>query len=82
MHNLYTNFVRILEICKLFTEDLVNDKRNYQGLLTRITDLPDSMALLLKNSILKPCEGLILHDCEKIIESKREKSRKTEYLCS
>lgn len=33
MHNLYTNFVRILEICKLFTEDLVNDKRNYQGLL-------------------------------------------------
>jgi hypothetical protein len=82
MHNLSTNFVRILEICKLFTEDLVNDKRNYQGLLTRITDLPDSMALPLKNSILKPCEGLILHDCEKIIESKREKSRKTEYLCS
>lgn len=25
MHNLYTKFVKILEICKLFSENLVNE---------------------------------------------------------
>ena len=28
MHNLYTKFVRILEICKQFSENLVNEFRN------------------------------------------------------
>ena len=26
MHNLYANFVRILEVCKQYSQDLVNDK--------------------------------------------------------
>ena len=28
MHNLYANFVRILEVCKQYSQDLVNDKGN------------------------------------------------------
>ena len=29
MHNLYTKFVKILEICKQFSENLVNESANY-----------------------------------------------------
>ena len=28
MHNLYTKFVKILEVCKQFSENLVNEFRN------------------------------------------------------
>ena len=28
MHNLYANFVKILEICKDFSKDLVNERGN------------------------------------------------------
>ncbi len=40
MHNLFANFVKILEVCKRFSQDLVNDMRNYAkeyiGFFTRI----------------------------------------------
>ena len=41
MHNLYANFVRILEICKHFSKDLVNDKGNIprRGVVPRFSDL-------------------------------------------
>ena len=36
MHNLYTKFVRILEICKQFSNNLVND----QGNIVRCDSVP------------------------------------------
>ena len=41
MHNLYANFVRILEVCKRFSQDLVNDKGNIPrcGVVPRFSDL-------------------------------------------
>jgi hypothetical protein len=85
MHNLYTNFVRILEVCKQFSEDLVNDKLNtpmpiwvlYENnKFTRFNDT--SFEKQHSHAESKPN----FHYCKKIIESKRENSRKTDYLCS
>ena len=41
MHNLYTNFVKILDICKLFSKDLVNEQGNIPrpGVVPRFSDL-------------------------------------------
>ena len=41
MHNLYTNFVRILEICKDFSKNLVNERGNIprRGVVPRFSDL-------------------------------------------
>ena len=41
MHNLYANFVKILEICKDFSKDLVNERGNLprRGVVTRFSDL-------------------------------------------
>ena len=41
MHNLYANFVRILEVCKRFSQDLVSDKGNIPrcGVVPRFSDL-------------------------------------------
>ena len=41
MHNLCANFVRILEVCKRFSQDLVNDKGNIPrcGVVPRFSDL-------------------------------------------
>jgi len=41
MHNLYANFVKILEICKDFSKDLVNDQGNLprRGVVPRFSDL-------------------------------------------
>ena len=41
MHNLYANFVRILERCKDFSKDLVNERGNLprRGVVPRFSDL-------------------------------------------
>ena len=41
MHNLYANFVKILEICKDFSKDLVNGLGNLprRGVVPRFSDL-------------------------------------------
>ena len=41
MHNLYTKFVKILEICKLFSENLVNEYGNIprRGPIPKFSDL-------------------------------------------
>ena len=41
MHNLYANFVRILGVCKRFSQDLVNEKGNMPrcGVVPRFNDL-------------------------------------------
>ena len=41
MHNLYANFVRILEVCKQYSQDLVNDKGNMPrcGVVPKFSDL-------------------------------------------
>jgi len=41
MHNLYANFVKILEICKRFSKDLVNERGNVprRGVVPRFSDL-------------------------------------------
>ena len=41
MHNLYTKFVKILEICKQFSENLVNESGNVprRGLVPKFSDL-------------------------------------------
>ena len=41
MHNLYANFVKILEICKDFSKDLVNERGNLprRGVVPRFSDL-------------------------------------------
>ena len=41
MHNLFANFVKILEVCKYLTKDLVNDKGNIPrpGVVPRFSDL-------------------------------------------
>ena len=41
MHNLYTKFVKILEICKHFSENLVNESGNVprRGPVPRFSDL-------------------------------------------
>lgn len=41
MHNLYASFVKILEICKDFSKDLVNDQGNLprRGVVPRFSDL-------------------------------------------
>ena len=41
MHDLYTNFVTILYICKLFSKDLVNEQGNIPrpGVVPRFSDL-------------------------------------------
>ena len=41
MHNLYANFVKILEICKDFSKDLVNERGNLprRGVVSRFSDL-------------------------------------------
>ena len=41
MHNLYTKFVKILEICKLFSENLVNEYGNIprHGPIPKFSDL-------------------------------------------
>ena len=41
MHNLYANFVKILEICKHFSQDLVNNKGNITrpGVVPKFSDL-------------------------------------------
>lgn len=41
MHNLYTNFVKILDICRLFSKDLVNEQGNIPcpGVVPRFSDL-------------------------------------------
>ena len=41
MHNLYANFVRILGVCKRFSQDLVNEKGNMPrcGVVPRFSDL-------------------------------------------
>ena len=41
MHNLSTNFVKILDICKLFSKDLVNEQGNIPrpGVVPRFSDL-------------------------------------------
>lgn len=41
MHNLFANFVKILEICKKFSQDLVNDKGNIPrpGVVPKFSDL-------------------------------------------
>lgn len=41
MHNLFANFVKILELCKHFAQDLVNDKGNIPrpGVIPRFSDL-------------------------------------------
>ena len=44
MHNLYTNFVKILDICKLFSQDLVNE----QG--RRVNQQVQNYKTCLKNS--------------------------------
>lgn len=48
MHNLYTKFAKILEICKQFSHHLVNDKGNIsrRGPVPRFSDL-EVVALLL-----------------------------------
>lgn len=44
MHNLYANFVKILEACKHFSKDLVNGKGN-------IPRLPDNGRLTFRDYI-------------------------------
>ena len=41
MHNLFANFVKILEVCKYLAKDLVNDKGNIPrpGVVPRFSDL-------------------------------------------
>jgi len=41
MHNLYANFVRILEVCNQYSQDLVNDKGNMPrcGVVPKFSDL-------------------------------------------
>ena len=41
MHNLYTKFVKILEICKQFSENLVNESGNVprRGPVPKFSDL-------------------------------------------
>lgn len=41
MHNLYTKFVKILEICKQFSENLVNERGNVprRGPIPKFSDL-------------------------------------------
>ena len=41
MHNLYANFVKILEICKDFSKELVNERGNLprRGVVPRFSDL-------------------------------------------
>ena len=41
MHNLYANFVKILDICKFFSKDLVNAQGNIPrlGVVPRFSDL-------------------------------------------
>ncbi len=41
MHNEYANFVKILEICKDFSKDLVNERGNLprRGVVPRFSDL-------------------------------------------
>lgn len=41
MHNLYANFVKILEICKDFSKDLVNERGNLprRSVVPRFSDL-------------------------------------------
>ena len=41
MHNLYTKFVKILETCKLFSENLVNELGNIprRGPIPKFSDL-------------------------------------------
>ena len=41
MHNLYANFARILEVCKKYSQDLVNDKGNMPrcGIVPKFSDL-------------------------------------------
>ena len=41
MHNLYANFVKILEVCKRFSQDFVNDKGNIHrpGVVSKFSDL-------------------------------------------
>lgn len=48
MHNLYTKFVRILEICKQFSRNLVNAHKNIvrRGPVPRFSD-PEVVALSL-----------------------------------
>ena len=43
MHNLFANFVKILEVCKNFSQDLVNVKSNIPrpGVVPKFTDLED-----------------------------------------
>ena len=48
MHNLYTKFVKILEICKQFSENLVNESGNvpHHGHVPKFSDL-EVVALFL-----------------------------------
>lgn len=41
MHNLYTKFVKIIEICKRFSENIVNEHRNNprRGPIPKFSDL-------------------------------------------
>ena len=41
MHNLFANFVKILEVCKRFSQDLVNDNGNISrpGVVPKFSDL-------------------------------------------
>jgi len=70
MHNLYANFVRILEICKRFSKDLVNDKDNIprRGVVPRFSDL-EVVAL----SIVSEAMGI---DSECLLFAKLEEYKK------
>jgi hypothetical protein len=41
MHNLYSNFVKFFDICKVFSKDLVNERGNIprRGVVPRFSDL-------------------------------------------
>ncbi len=70
MHNLYANFVKILEVCKHFAQDLVNNKGN----LTRLGVVPKFSNLeVIALSLTAETMGI---DSESYLFGKLEEYRK------
>ncbi len=70
MHNLYANFIKILEVCKHFAQDLVNNKGN----LTRLGVVPKFSNLeVIALSLTAETMGI---DSESYLFGKLEEYRK------
>jgi hypothetical protein len=66
MHNLFANFVRILGVCKKFSQDLVNDKGNMprRGVVPRFGDLEVIALSLTEETMCYNSEGYLFGQLE------------------